>query len=325
MWPGFLLAILLVGTVGCGSTTPGPVTPQDEETGLRKVTLQLNWLSDAQHGGFYAAQREGYYADEGLDVEIVPGGPGTAVLPKVALGRCDFAIANADQVLLARAQEADVVAVFASMQNSPRCIMVHQSSGITALDQLANITLALGDGKAFAEYLKKNIPLSNVRLVSYTGTVAKFLIDKDFAQQGYVFSEPLVAAAQGSDPLALMVSELGFNPYSSVVVVNRKFLDADSGTVDKFVRASRKGWQAYVSSPAAANKAIIAVNPDMNAEILEQSAAEIGKLCKPNDFTGAIGDMSLDRWDTLRKQLIEIELLKADAGPASEAFVIPRP
>lgn len=290
---------------------------------MRKVTLQLNWLSDAQHGGFYAALHEGYYAAEGLEVDIVPGGPGTAVLPKVALGRCDFAIANADQVLLARAQEADVVAVFASMQNSPRCIMVHRSSGITALDQLANITLALGDGKAFAEYLKKNIPLTNVRLVSYTGTVAKFLIDKDFAQQGYVFSEPIVAAAQGSDPLALMVSDLGFNPYSSLVVVNRKFLDADASVVNKFVRATRKGWQAYVTSPDKANKAIIAANPDMNAQILHESATVIGKLCKPQDFTGAIGDMSLERWEKLRKQLIEIELLGADAGPASEAFAVP--
>ena len=93
------------------------------------------------------------------------------------MGRCDFAIANADQVLLARAQGADVVAVFAAMQNSPRCIMVHEGSGIGSLDHLRDMTLALGDGKAFAEYLKNKVPLTNVRIVSYTGSVAKFLLD----------------------------------------------------------------------------------------------------------------------------------------------------
>ena len=43
--------------------------------GLTKVTLQLNYFPEAEHGGFYTAQLEGYFAEEGIEVEIIPGGP----------------------------------------------------------------------------------------------------------------------------------------------------------------------------------------------------------------------------------------------------------
>ena len=45
-------------------------------TASSTLQLQLNWIPDAQHGGFYAALVEGFYEEEGLHVKIVPGGPG---------------------------------------------------------------------------------------------------------------------------------------------------------------------------------------------------------------------------------------------------------
>ena len=288
------------------------------------MQLQLNWLPDAQHGGFFAAVANGDYEAVGLDVEILPGGPGTAVLPKLAIGQCDFAIANADQVLLARAQEADVVAVFAAMQDSPRCIMVHKSAGITDLKGLSNMTLALGDGKAFAEYLKSRIPLSGVRIVSYSGTIAKFMVDDNFAQQGYVFSEPIMAEAAGGDPLALMVSETGFNPYSSVVVTRNALWQKDPELVTKFVQATRAGWEAYLNSPEAANQAIASHYQDgeLDTNILAKSAEATKVLCKPTSEV-ELGTMVLERWETLRSQLIELKLLPNGSPPAHEAFVTP--
>lgn len=278
-------------------------------------------MPDAQHGGFYAAATSGLYEAEGLDVTIVPGGPGTAVLPKVVMGQCDFAIANADQVLLARAQQADVIAVFAAMQDSPRCIMVHESSGITSLREMANMTLALGDGKAFAEYLRSKIPLPGVRVVSYSGTIAKFMSDDNFAQQGYVFSEPVMAEAIGGDPRALMVSATGFNPYSSVVVTRREVFEKNPELVRKFVRATRAGWQAYLQSPNAANQAIIDDNPEMHPEALLKSAEAIKLLCQPPGETAQLGEMNLNRWQTLREQLVELELIPSSTSAAETAFI----
>ena len=63
------IVLLLACLAGCraGEETGG---------GLRKISLQLNWFPEAEHGGYYAARLNGYYAEEGLDVELLPGGPG---------------------------------------------------------------------------------------------------------------------------------------------------------------------------------------------------------------------------------------------------------
>ena len=119
---------------GC-QRQPGDDASAGPADSPRRVTVLLNWFPEVEHGGFYAAEVHGYFAEEGLDVEIQPGGPGAPVIQQVASGRCDFAVANADQVLLGRDQGAPVVAVMAAMQDSPHCIMVHASSGIDSLLQ----------------------------------------------------------------------------------------------------------------------------------------------------------------------------------------------
>jgi len=324
--------LLLLPGPGCNPAGPATAPPAKNagagsggsEPTLRKVDLQLNWFPDAQHGGFYAAVTNGCYAAEGLDVHIVPGGPTAVVIPKVVMNRVPFAVANADQILLARQQQADIVAVFASMQNSPRCIMVHESSGITKLEELHDMVLAIGDGKAFAEYLKHKLPLPGVRLVSYSGNVAKFLVDENFAQQGYVFSEPLVVRARGGSARALMVSDLGFNPYSSVVITSESLWKQDPELVRRFVRASQRGWQTYLQDPSRANAAILKDNPEMDAEILRDSVAIIQSLVLPADVPAQqLGTMQSQRWVTLESQLQAIGLLPADSRTAAGAFVLP--
>jgi NitT/TauT family transport system substrate-binding protein len=290
--------------------------------GEQPIRLQLNWMPDAQHGGFYAAEVQGHFRREGLDVRILPGGPGTPVIPKVALGQATFGIANADQVLLAREQEADTVAVFAALQDSPRCIMVHEASQIRSFDGLRDLVLGLGEGKAFAEYLKRRLELKGVRIVPYSGSIAKFLVDPGFAQQGYIFSEPVVARAQGARPVCLMVSDLGFNPYSSVVVTRRRTWRERPELVRRFVRAVRLGWQDYLRDPVAANAAILRENPQLDAHMLDQAAAVLRPLCLPPGVgPDMLGGMRPERWRTLFRQLTDLELLAGDARVLDGAFV----
>ena len=287
------------------------------------IRLQLNWLPDAQFGGYYAAKLAGDYRKEGLDVEIIIGGPGAAVLPKLAMGRADFGIGNADQLLLARQEGADVMAIMAVMQDSPRCIMVHESSGIESFEQLQNLTLALGEGKSFAQYMKDNLPLDGVRIVSYAGNVAKFLIDKEFAQQAYVFSEPVVARNRGSDPRALMVSQLGFNPYAGIVMAPTKLVKTQPKVVAKFVKATRRGWLRYLESPAAANAEINRLNEEADLASLATAVDVLKPLCLNADSVEPdeqFGTMTAARWQTLADQLVKLGLLKQAPANIQDLF-----
>ncbi len=315
------LALLCLLFAGCGGSDAKPQTPGGGAAPLTPVTLQLNWFPEAEHGGYLAAHVLGYYREEGLDVEILPGGPGTPVIQGVASRRIDFAIANADQVLLGRAQQANVVAVMAPLQNTPRCIMVHAESNIHDFQDLKNITLALGDGKAFAEYMKKNLPLENVVFAPYAGSVAQFLLNENYAQQAYVFSEPFVAGKKGAQSRCLMLSDLGFNPYTSILIAHGEAIAEKQDLVERVVRASVRGWQAYLADPAATNAYITKLNPEMDIESLAYGVDAIRPLCTPESGEkSSFGAMTAKRWRTLAEQLVEIGLLKPNAVDPGEAF-----
>ncbi len=293
-----------------------------ESKGLQQVTLALNWLPEAEHGGFYAALLNGDYEKEGLAVTILPGGPDSPVIQRVAANRVTFGISNADRIALGRAQNAAIVALMAPLQHSPRCIIVHQESGIESLDQLQNITLAMSDAPAFSHFLRHHLKLNNVQIVRYTGSIAHFLRDKKFAQQGYVFSEPIVARREGAKPKVLMVSTLGFDPYSSVLITQEDLINIQPELVKKFVRASIKGWSDYLSKDSARVHAHIhSINPEMPVEVLDQGLDALKKLCL-NEQEKFTGEMSLQRWQQLVEQLEQIKLLEPEAIKTQELFTI---
>lgn len=285
------------------------------------VELALNWLPEAEHGGFYAADVHGLFAERHLRVKIIPGGPGVPVIQNVASGKVTFGVTNADQVLLQRAQEADVVAVFAPIQQSPRCLMVHKKSGITKFDDLKDMTLAINANQTFLGYLKKRLPLTNVRIVQYTGSVAPFLQDERLGQQAYVFSEPFLAEQQGGDPLNLMISDLGFNPYTSVLITRAEVIAQQPELVRRMVVACRLGWRMYLDEPQPTNAHIHSLNKEMSLEILAFGTRTLQPLCETGlSAPERLGEMTAERWQTLAEQLVESGSLKPGAVDPVKAF-----
>lgn len=312
-----LIAMTLLGSLGgCNSGessgTSGVSGENESGPGSTKIRLALNWFPEPEHGGYYAALLGGDFAAEGLDVEIIPGGPETPVIPRLVRGQIEFGIDSADKVLIQREQDADLVTLFAPLQTSPRCIMTHASSGIDSFDKLQNVTLSVGVGQSFVKYMQKKLPLTDVQLVPYSGRIALFLSDPKQAQQGFSFSEPIFARSRGVEVNVLMVSELGFNPYSSCVIVDRTYLDQHRDVALKFVRACRRGWERYLSDPTLVNAKLAELNPELELETLAQSVDALRPLCQVAEGE-SFGSMTAERWSSLRDRLAEIEMIPADA------------
>lgn len=319
----WLAAVLLVALAGCSKPDSAPMPAAAEGGALRKVTLQLNWYPEAEHGGFYAAQLNGYYKEEGLDVEIVEGGAEVPVTQRVATGQVDFGIENADQVLLMRAQDADLVAVMAPMQTSPRCLVVHESAGAKSFGDLARFTIAMNEGEPFAQFLMKGVLPQDVQVVPYGGGVAHFLSGPKNAQQGYSFSEPFLAKEQGGDPQVLLVAEAGFNPYTSCLITRGETAEEEADLVRRMVRASVRGWQEYLQDPKPTNAAIHKANEEMSLEALAFGAEALRPLCiPPGEENEPFGRMTVKRWGTLAEQMSAVGM-KVDASMAFRTEIWP--
>ncbi len=315
-----LLMVMIHAGCGSGGSKPRETSPSGDPA-LRPVSLQLNWYPEAEHGGFYAALVHGYYREAGLNVTIVPGGTDAPVLQQIGRRAVTFAVINADNILFGRAQQVPVVALMAPLQTSPRCLIVHESSGIRGFEDLKNMTIAMSPGAAFAQYLRYKLPLEGVRIVAYSGNVAQFLLDKNFAQQGYVFSEPFIARKEGGDPKVLMVSNLGFNPYTSLLCAHDELPREDPQLVRKMVAASVRGWARYIESPDETNAYIHRVNPQMDLDILAYGAATLRALVLDESAREhGVGTMSPARWHSLADQLVESGQLKPKAVDVEGAF-----
>lgn len=251
-----LLCALLIA---CSEAPPEPEAPAGAPA-LKSVQLALNWYPEPEFGGFYDAALRGLYRDAGLEVTVVPGGPGVPVLELLATGRVDVAITGADDLLVRRAKGLDAVAVFAGFQDSAVGLLVH-SPGPSRYEDVAG-PVAAEAGSPFQQFVWARFGWEGkVELVPTTGTIAPFVANPRLAQQAYVTSEPCLAEAQGIAVGFLPGKDAGWNPYASLAVVRGgEKLEA---WVGKFVAASQAGWEHYLVDPTVVNAEIVRLNPEL--------------------------------------------------------------
>jgi NitT/TauT family transport system substrate-binding protein len=314
-----LVAIVLACAVACGGGGSKP---------SGAVRIALNWFPESEHGGYFAALVDGLYSAGGVTVELLPGGPGVPVVPRVASREVDFGVANADDVVAARAAGVPVVALLAPIHQSPLCVMVHAKSGIARLDQLRDLTLAMQPGTPQVAWLEHTGRLDGVQVVPYSGSVAPFLANERYAQQGYVFSEPIIARAKGADVRCLAFAETGFNPYASGLVTSEALLRERPEVVRSVTEASAEGWKRYVADPSAANAEILKRNPEIGRDALDRGAEALRPLVLDDDARrDGVGSMRADRWATIAAQMREIGMIDHPVEPSTlyDARFVPPP
>lgn len=309
-----LLSLLLILPAGCGEGSSSSSSPTTQSPS--KVKLALNWVPEPEFGGFYAAQVTGAFSRHGLEVEILPGGAGTPSVQMVGAGQVEFAIASADEIIIARSRGIDLVAIYTSFQTCPQGIMVHASRNLNSLAEVfKDGTLAMEIGLPYGKFLQNKYSqpagTPGVKIVPYQGGVAPFLADKMFAQQCFVFSEPIAARRAGADPKVFLIAESGYDPYTVVLVTRGDLLKSKPQLVQAMVDAVTEGWTAYLDDPDPANDLMSKLNPLMDAQTFTD-AAEAQRSLLFNDFTAAqgMGRMQRQRWETLAQQLVDLKIIE---------------
>lgn len=308
------LACLLMLPGGCKEKSPG-----DGQDHL--LTLTLDWRPEPEFGGFYQAKLDGIFRQHGVDIELKNAPQAGETWQLVGNDQTDFATTSADKVLLARANGADVVALFAVYQTSPQGIMVHSTRGFTSIkDVFTNSGTLAAENNAWLKFLlNKYQGQVVVRVIPDPRGISNFLAQQDYAQQCFVTSEPILAEQQHSDPRTFLIADEGFNPYVTVVITNGKTLREKPELVSKVVAACRDGWRAYLADPSAANKEMGSINQTMDAATFAAAAAAQKRLIETDETRkNGLGTMTLERWEALRTQLIDLGKIEKEKAPRAE-------
>jgi NitT/TauT family transport system substrate-binding protein len=290
-----------------------------------RITVQLDWVPEPEHGGFYQAQAKGYFRDEGLEVVLIPGGPGAHVVPAVATGKADVGQADDISTLLQQAEGLPLVQFAAVFQDDPSGILVHADSPVRRFEDLQGKTIIARPGWPFLEFLKRKYGLT-VNVVAQNFSSAAFLGNKEALQQGYYIAEPFhITQAGGKMPRFLSTWDAGFRGYA-VLITNRRFARERPADLRAFTRAYIRGWRDYLEGdPAAAHAALKQANAQNTDAFMDFSRRMIlqEKLVTGRDADGGpakVGRLDPARYAAQIAKLEELGLLKPGKVNAAAAL-----
>jgi len=298
---GFKFVALALGLLlaACGGKAEKPAA--DGHTVIRLAT---DWRAEAEHGGFYEALATGEYARRGLDVTIVPGGPGVNVPQLVATGNVELGIgSNAFVVMNLANEHVPVKAVSAFMQKDPQVLIAHPDAGIRTLADMKGHPILLSDASvtAFWVWLRSKYGFTDDQIRKYNFNNAPFLADKRIVQQGYLTSEPYTIEKEGHlKPAVFLLADYGYPGYAGMVLASDKLLASNPAAVRAFNEATAAGWQAYLHGDAGpADKLILKDNPEMTEDVLAQARDKMrasGIFDSGDAAGGHLGVMTDARW-----------------------------
>jgi len=246
---------------------------------LTPVSFGTNWLAQAEHGGFYQSVADGTYAECGLDVTVVPGGPQVNNRALMLTGKIDYHMGgDLLQAFNAAKEGIPVVAVAATFQKHPQVIISHPGRAKTFAD-LKDLTLLIGDN-GFASYYQWMIAAYGFTVEQrqpYTFNPAPFLADENKAMQGYLSSEPYVIEAEGGfAPDVFLIADAGYSTYATTIETMAGTIAKKPEQVKCFVDGSAKGWYNYLyGDNSAANALILRDNPDMTLDKTDYAIAKM--------------------------------------------------
>ena len=284
-----------------------PVIAQD----LTPVTFGANWVAQAEHGGFYQAVAEGHYAECGLDVTILPGGPQINNRAQLLAGKIDFFMGG-DLLYLFNAAEQGIpfVAVAAIMQKHPQVIVAHPGAADTFAD-LADLTVLVSDTsyQSYYRWMMETKGFTEDGRRPYTFNPAPFLADEKTAMQGYLTSEPyLIEKTAGFTPDVFLLADEGYETYATTIETMADTIETRPDVVQCFVDGSILGWQGYLSGDrSAADALIMAHNPEMTADKIAYAVTAMtdnGIVMSGDAVDGGIGIITGEKVHAFYDQMV---------------------
>jgi len=243
--------------------------------GKTEATLRLDWVPSAHHVGPVLAAERGYYAQEGIDLSVKPGRGSGSTVQGVASGTDLFGFADAGTMAIAASKGAPVIMVANFMQVGPNGAITLDRP-MSSPKELAGKTIGLVPGESAQASLlavakKHGIPENSFRIVSIEAAskVAALLTKKVDMIPGFRFGDYLRAYTQNPNTRITLFAEWGVNVLGNGYFVSTSTLGKNPDLVQRFLRATTRGWQEARKDPKAGVDALVRSSPDTNRRFVE--------------------------------------------------------
>jgi len=314
-----LAAVPALAAVGCG----GGGAPPASGGGRTPVRFAMDWTPNTNHTGLYVAQQQGWFADAGLDVQILPYNS-TSPDTLVSSGAAEFGISFQDSFTVSKAAGADIVSVLAVLQ--------HWGTAIAVRADRADLRSPRDlDGKTYGGFgAAYEVPKMQaiIRAAGGKGDFKNVVLGTSAYEALYAgqvdFTEPFLAwegieAELRNEPLKTFAyADYKFpDAYSVIVIGNPGWMKAHPDAAAAFVGALQRGYQLGADDPAQGAKLLTDANPGVFTEpTLVSRSQEMLAQRYLKDAAGKVGTQTVATWSGFSGFLYDAGVLAgADGKP----------
>jgi NitT/TauT family transport system substrate-binding protein/putative hydroxymethylpyrimidine transport system substrate-binding protein len=257
-------ALLLAGAAGCGGSGAEPGAPNG-------ATLVLDFTPNAVHSGIYAAQRQGYYRDAGVDLTVRQPGESTDAPKLLQAGRADFAILDIHDLGIAREHGLDVVGVMPIVQRPLASVIARGDGPVRRPRDLQGRTVGVTGLPSDEAVVDSEVsadggdPAKVDRVTIGFNAVSSLAAGKVDAATGFWNAEGVALQRQGVPVRIFKVNRYGAPPYPELILTaSERTIDRDPALVDSMVAATTRGYVFAADHPARALGDLLAEVPSLD-------------------------------------------------------------
>jgi NitT/TauT family transport system substrate-binding protein len=264
-----LIPSLIASSVLALALTVIPAQAQAQAKPQEKVILMLNWYLYSEHAPFFLGKERGFYADEGIELEIQEGRGSGVTAQAVAAKSATFGYIDIGTMIKAAAKGAPLKSTGVLFQLSPMAAMGFSEKNIKTAKDIIGKTVATTPGDAVSQmwplFLKvNNIQPDQIKIVSGDGQTKLNAVMNGQADLllGSVMDQSVkLQDATGKPVTAIRFADSGISQINSGIVANKNLLSDNPDLVKRFMRASTRAAEAAEKSPEAAVDAMLKANP----------------------------------------------------------------
>ncbi|WP_373636890.1 ABC transporter substrate-binding protein [Yoonia sp. BS5-3] len=271
------------------------------------VTYQLDWLPGGDKSPIYVCIEEGFCADAGIEVEIVPGRGSTEAITKIATGTSDIGSADIGALMAAAAtEEVPATAIMSIFNTGPHAFYTLAGNGIESFTDIEGKSVATSPFTSSNVYLplvladngltEDAIELTNADPGALGPLLMTGRTDAIIAWLTNVSIFEAQAAEAGKELIILPWSDAGLELYSAALIANDTFLEERPDVARRFVAAFTQSLEFANANPAATGAAVAAIVPELDAAMVEAAWMDSSVLAF-NEITEAfpLGSFDADR------------------------------
>ncbi len=327
-----LVLLLILLPCSMGGPLPAAASPEGRQT----ASLQLRWSPQFQFAGYYAADWLGYYAEEGLDVEIRSAFRDGVVLSateEVAQGRADFGVGAAD-ILIAQDQGRELSLVASFFQRSAVAYYALADTRLNTVYDLARLNIArrkgdLLDVELQALFLSEGIHPFSTRYADIPRdfTVEDLTSGRFQLVPGYLGKIAYQAEQMGIPLRTVSPQEYGIDFYGDTLFTGAALAKSDPELVERFRRATVKGWTYALEHPEE-----LADKIAMTAYMHPGTGQTLEELVRFNRHQARqvlqlthypiveIGNLNPHRWAKMAQTLTELHIITREPDMGQMIF-----